>query len=95
MARISAILLSCHFHCVIIFYFRATATCATFFSACQWRGGAKSGASAQHSKVHLITFRAGIKEHLETLKRGYQSKTDNLKSRYQSIPETSRAGIKV
>ena len=30
------------------FYFRATATCATFFSSHKWRGGAKSGASAQH-----------------------------------------------
>ena len=25
-----------------------TATCATFFSLRQWRGGAKNGASAQH-----------------------------------------------
>ena len=28
--------------------FSATATCATLFSSRQWRGGAKSGASAQH-----------------------------------------------
>ena len=37
-----------HRHRAIIFYFSATATCATFFSSRQLRGGAKSGASAQH-----------------------------------------------
>ena len=33
------------------FLFRATATCATFFSSRQWRGVAKSGASVQHCTV--------------------------------------------
>ena len=41
-------LFSRHCHRAIIFYFSATATCATFFSSRQWRSGAKSGASAQH-----------------------------------------------
>ena len=44
MARISAIFLR-HCHRAIIFYFSAT---ATFFSSRQWRGGAKSGANAEH-----------------------------------------------
>ena len=48
MAQISAIFLR-HCHRAIIFYFSATVTCATFLSSRQWRGGAKSGASAQHS----------------------------------------------
>ncbi len=33
------------------FYLWTTATCATFFSSRQWRGGAKSGASAQHCLI--------------------------------------------
>ena len=48
MVQISAILFSRHCHRAIFFYFHATATCATFFSLRQWRGGTKSGASAQH-----------------------------------------------
>ena len=32
MAKISAILFSCHCHCAIIFCFSATAMCTTFFS---------------------------------------------------------------
>ena len=48
MARISTILFSRHCHRAIIFCFSATATFATFLSSRQWRGGAKSGASAQH-----------------------------------------------
>ena len=51
MARISAILFSRHCHRAIIFCFSATATYATFFSSRQWRGGAKSGASAQHCLI--------------------------------------------
>ena len=37
-----------HCHRAIIFYISATTTCATFLISRQWRGGAKSGASAQH-----------------------------------------------
>ena len=48
MARISAILFSGHCHRANIFCFSTTATCASFFSSRQWRGGAKSDASAQH-----------------------------------------------
>ena len=60
MAQISAIFLR-HCHRAIIFYFSATATCATFLSSRQWRGGAKTGASAQHwrkmpyDEQHLLT----------------------------------------
>ena len=52
MVRISAIFLH-HRHRAIIFYFSATATCATSFSSRQLRGGAKSGASALPSTDHL------------------------------------------
>ena len=48
MAHISAILFSRHCHHAIIYYFSAPTTCATLFSSPQWRGVAKSGASAQH-----------------------------------------------
>ena len=48
IARNSAILLSRHCHRSIIYCFSATATCATFFSSRQWRGGTKIGTSAQH-----------------------------------------------
>ena len=48
MARMSAIFFSRHCHRTIIFYFSATATCAAFLSLRRKRGGAKSGASAQH-----------------------------------------------
>ena len=51
MVRISAILFSRHCHRAIIFYFSATATCATFSSSPQWRDGAKSGASVQHCSI--------------------------------------------
>ena len=41
-------LFSRHCHRAIIFYFSATATCATCFSLRQYLGGGKNGASAQH-----------------------------------------------
>ena len=51
-ARISVILFPRH--CTThFFYFRAIATCATFFWLLHWRGGAKSSASAQH-RLKLI-----------------------------------------
>ena len=57
MARISAIYFSRHCQSAIIFYFSVTATCTTFFNSRQWRGGAKSGASAQHWR---FLYRIGV-----------------------------------
>ena len=43
-----------HCHRTIIFYFSATATCATFSSSRQWHGGAKSGASAHAALLFIL-----------------------------------------
>ena len=54
-------LLPRHCHRAIIFYFSATATCATFFSSCQWRGGAKRGAKSGASAQQCLQLLQNIK----------------------------------